>query len=71
MNLDRSILTTIYLDVSKSKLDQRQSKQTRTNDGIQIFEHRYSIFQEETLPLIDELKKRDQLIRIICDSESP
>ncbi|CAF4240134.1 unnamed protein product, partial [Rotaria magnacalcarata] len=25
MNLDRSILTTIYLDVSKSKLDQRQS----------------------------------------------
>ncbi|CAF1249383.1 unnamed protein product [Rotaria magnacalcarata] len=71
MNLDRSILTTIYLDVSKSKLDQRQSKQTRTDDGIQIFEHRYSIFQEETLPLIDELKKRDQLIRIICDSESP
>lgn len=71
INLNRSICVAIYLDVSKSELDQRRLKRNRTDDYAETFEKRYRVFQEETLPLIKEFEKRSQLIHIACHSDSP
>ena len=69
--LDRRILTALYFDVSKAQLSERRTRRGRKDDTADTFEHRYSVFQEETLPLVDVLQSRNQLIRIECGVESP
>jgi len=70
MNLDRKIFVVIYLNVSKPNLDQRRKERSRNDDDQKIFERRYSIFQEETIPLINLFKSRNILIDIQTNSES-
>ena len=53
INLNRKIFVVIYLNVSKDELDQRRLLRNRNDDDKNVFEHRYEIFQGETLPLID------------------
>ncbi|CAF1353936.1 unnamed protein product [Rotaria magnacalcarata] len=71
INLNERIFTAIYLDVPKTKLNERRAHRGRTDDGGDTFEHRYAVFQDETVPLIDALQSRNQLIKINCDYESP
>jgi adenylate kinase len=70
MNLDRKIFVVIYLNVSKPNLDQRRKERSRNDDDQKIFERRYSIFEEETIPLINLFKSRNILIDIQTNSES-
>ena len=71
-NVDRSIFIAIYLDVSKSDLDQRRAKRGRLDDDGDTFERRYQIFQQETLPLVEYFQKNNKLINVKCDcQESP
>jgi len=71
INLNRKIFVVIYLNVSKSILDQRRTQRHRNDDDEHVFQRRYSVFQEETLPLIDFFKTRNILIDIHSNSESP
>ncbi|CAF1305098.1 unnamed protein product [Rotaria sp. Silwood1] len=68
--LNQRIFIAIYLDVSKEQLNKRRAQRGRTDDDADTFERRYAVFQEETLPLIDVLKSRNQLIKIECHSKS-
>ncbi|CAF2744540.1 unnamed protein product [Rotaria sp. Silwood2] len=70
-NLNQRIFIAIYLDASKAQLNARRAQRGRTDDDADTFERRYTVFQEETLPLIDVLKSRNQLVKIDSHSESP
>lgn len=69
-NLHRGILVVIYLNVSKSELDQRRLTRNRNDDDEKIFEHRYEIFQNETLPLIELYRSKHLLIEIQSNQQS-
>ena len=69
-NLDRSIFTAIYLEVSKSQLDERRSRRGRLDDNVDISDRRYAVFQEETLPLVESFRSKNRLIHIDCSSLS-
>jgi adenylate kinase len=71
INLNRKIFVVIYLNVSKSILDQRRIQRNRNDDDEKIFQRRYFIFQEETLPLINLFKSKNLLINIDSNLESP
>ncbi|CAF1163146.1 unnamed protein product [Adineta ricciae] len=71
LNLDREIFVAIYLDVPKCELDERRKRRGRADDKADTGEHRYVVFQQETLPLVDLLESRNLLIRITCTNQSP
>ena len=70
-NLDREIFVAIYLNVPKSILEQRRAQRNRNDDHEEVFQRRYFVFQQETMPLIQQLKSRNVLINIDSSSESP
>ncbi|UJR32417.1 hypothetical protein I4U23_019879 [Adineta vaga] len=71
LNLDREIFAAIYLDVPKNELDERRKRRGRADDNDETAEHRYVVFQQETLPLVSILESRNLLIKITCNDQSP
>ncbi|UJR12630.1 hypothetical protein I4U23_016805 [Adineta vaga] len=70
-NTARRIFAAIYLDVSKSQLDERRAHRCRYDDNTGTAERRYTIFIQDTVPLINQLDQEKKLIKVRCCSESP
>ena len=69
-NLDEKVSLVIYLNVSKLILEERRKQRNRNDDEECTFQRRYSLFQEETLPLIELFKSKYLFIEIQPNSHS-
>ena len=69
-NLNRKVYAVIYFNVSKEILDQRREGRNRTDDDQNVFQRRYEIFRQETIPLVHFFQAQNLLIEIPSDHQS-
>ena len=63
-NVQREILAVVYLNVSKDELNRRRTTRSRADDDEKVFEHRYEVVENETLPLVEYFRTQNLLIEI-------
>ena len=52
-----NILSTIVLNCDKEKIIERIKQRKRSDDSIEILMNRFRVFENDTMPIIQELNK--------------
>jgi adenylate kinase family enzyme len=61
----------IYKERIIKRIKERSKKESRTDDNIEILKKRFLIFEKDTLPIINKLSAKTNIVKINSNDERP